>query len=425
MEIKQDLKDIKESRSDNKNLILFVAGRFVSLFGTSIYSFTIGLYVLEKTGSGLSFASSLIFSMLPRIIIGPIAGIVVDKFDRKKIAVGMDFICGILMVFFFLLSKSNEIKISYIYLFSFLLATSNVFFDIAMDASKPNLVENKNLTRINSFSQSITSIASISGPFLGGLVYGFFNIQSFLIFNGISFILSAISEMFIDFEYNRLKAMNKEKNNNSILLDLKEGVQFLRNNKALFSIMSFSLLINFALQLSVTVPLPYIITNTLDMTSTQYGTIKGAWPVGMLIGSVALSFLPQREKIFKRTIILLTIFIGILMATALPVIPAFSIYSKETYFIYYMVLMAIGGLIVAFIDIPIMVVFQRLIPDEIRGRIFSLIGTMALGIAPLGLLLAGLLIDYIPTWILPITSGILLIIKLVLFIKNNQVKEII
>ncbi len=87
--------------------------------------------------------------------------------------------------------------------------------------------------------------------------------------------------------------------------------------------------------------------------------------------------------------------------------------------------MAIGGLIVAFVDIPIMVVFQRLIPDEIRGRIFSLIGTMALGIDPLGLLLAGLLIDYIPTWILPITSGILLLVKLILFIKNNEVKEII
>lgn len=425
MEFGQDLRKIKGTTSDKSNLILFVAGKFVSLFGTFIYSFAIGLYVLEQTSSGLSFANSIIFSMLPRIILGPFAGVMADRFDRKKIAVGMDFICGILMLSFFALSKFNGIKIQYVYLFSFLLSTANVCFDVAMEASKPNLVDRHNLTRLNSLSQSVTSIASISGPFLGGLVYGFFNIQGFLLFNGICFILSAISEAFIDFEYNSPKDGNKKNEHQPMLEELKEGVKFFKNNKVLFSIMSFSLLINFAMQLSITVPLPYILTNTLEVSSSQYGIIKGAWPVGMLLGSILLSFLPQKDKIFKQSVVFLTIFISILMAIALPVTPVFSGYSKNVYFGYYIVIMGIGGMVVAFIDIPLMVVFQRLIPNEVRGRVFSLIGTMALGISPIGLLLAGLLIDHIPTWILPIASGGLLIAKLISFVKDEELRKLL
>lgn len=425
MEFGQDLKKVDDNTSDKANLMIFVAGKFVSLFGAFIYSFAIGLYVLEKTSSGLSFASSIIFSMLPRIILGPIAGVIADRLDRKKIAVGMDFICGILMLSFFMLSKFNGIKLGYVYVFSFLLSTANVFFDVAMEASKPNLVDDQNLTRLNSLSQSVTSIASISGPFLGGLVYGFFDIQGFLFFNGICFILSAISETFIDFEYNRPKGQLEASESQSMIQQLKEGVRFFRNNKVLFSIMSFSLIINFAMQLSITVPLPYILTNTLELSSSQYGTIKGLWPVGMLIGSILLSFMPQRDKIFKRTALLLTIFIGILMTIALPVMPIFNHYSKGAYFVYYMIIMGLGGMIVAFIDIPIMVVFQRLIPDEVRGRVFSLIGTMALGISPIGLILAGVLIDHIPTWTLPIGAGILLIIKLIFFVKDEELRRLL
>jgi len=425
VETGKDLRKEKQNTSDKSNLILFLCGKFVSLFGTFIYSFAIGLYVLEKTYSGLSFASSIIFSMLPRVILGPIAGVVADRFDRKKIAVGMDFLCGIFMLLFFTLSKFDGIKIHYVYVFSFLLSSANVFFDVAMDASKPNLVHSKNLTKLNSLSQSITSIASISGPFLGGIVYGLFNIQSFLLFNGISYIISAISETFIDFEYNKPKDVKNTKESQHMLEDLKEGIKFFRNNKVLFSIMSFSLLINFAMQLSITVPLPYIITNTLELSATQYGTIKGFWPIGMLVGSILLSFLPQRDKIFKRTIILLTMFICILLAIALPVMPIFSGYSKDIYFVYYVIVMGLGGMIVAFIDIPIMVVFQRLIPDEVRGRVFSLIGTMALGISPIGLLVAGLLIDHIQTWILPISAGLLLIIKLIYFVKDEELKRLL
>ena len=73
-----------KNKKERLNFILFSLGKFVSIFGASIYSFAMGLHVLEITGSGLSFAMTLIVSIIPMLIINPFAGVVADKFDKKR-----------------------------------------------------------------------------------------------------------------------------------------------------------------------------------------------------------------------------------------------------------------------------------------------------------------------------------------------------
>jgi len=74
------------------NLLLFSLGKFVSIFGTSIYTFAIGLYVLKVTGSGLSFATTLFFGLVPIILFNSIAGVMADRFDKKKVVIFMDLL---------------------------------------------------------------------------------------------------------------------------------------------------------------------------------------------------------------------------------------------------------------------------------------------------------------------------------------------
>ncbi|ABR50298.1 major facilitator superfamily MFS_1 [Alkaliphilus metalliredigens QYMF] len=414
----------KKDTIGKRNLVLFIAGKFASLFGTQIYSFAIGLYVLNMTGSGLSFASTLIFGMLPRVLFGPIAGVIADRFDRKKIVVGMDLICGLLMLLFYGLSTVNGIRLGYVFLFSFLLTTCNVFFDVSLEASKPNLVDAKHLMRINSLGQSITSIAAISGPFLGGLIFALVDIKLFLLINGISFVLSGVSEYFIQFDYNQSHHSQLPKERKLLWKEMLEGWTFFRSNKMLFNVLSFSILINFILQISITVPLPYILNHVLQMSPEQFGIINGLWPAGMLLGAILLSFLPEKESLYKRLILLMTLFVLLIIAVAIPVTPYFSGYSNQTYFIYYIIIMGFIGFIVALIDIPFMVLIQRQIPNEIRGRVLSLVSTMAIAIAPLGLLISGLIVDHVPTYFLPGVGGIILMIRLIFFANNEEIKKI-
>ncbi len=406
-----------------RNMLLYGAGKLVSLFGAQIYSFAISLYVLKLTNSGMTFATSLVFSMLPRVLMGPIAGVAADRIDRKKIVLSMDLLCGVLMLTFYGIAVFDEIRLAYIYGFSFLLTTFNTFFDVALDASKPNLVDKEDIFRINSIGQGIMSVAAISGPFLGGLIYAIVDIKAFLLINGISFILSAISEAFIDFGYNaRSNASESIGENNSFIQDLKEGYRYFINDKMLFNVMSFSLLINFLMQMSITVPIPYLLNNIVMLSPLKYGIVKAFMPVGMLVGAITLSILPHKERLYKRLMVLLTIFIAFIFLMGIPMMDISM--SADMIFIFYIITMGGLGFTIAWIDIPLISVIQRETPDDIRGRVFGLIGTAAIAIAPLGVLLAGFLLELIPMWVLPMVSGLLLSIRMLFFMKNDAVKEL-
>ena len=69
---------------ESSNIALYTIGSLISHFGSAIYAFAIGLYVLKITGSSLSFATTLAFGVIPVILLSPFAGVIVDRFNRKK-----------------------------------------------------------------------------------------------------------------------------------------------------------------------------------------------------------------------------------------------------------------------------------------------------------------------------------------------------
>ncbi|GAA0780233.1 MFS transporter [Hathewaya limosa] len=93
------------------NINCYILGRAISSFGTQIYNFILALYILKITGTALTFAITLVLSIIPRIILGPIAGILVDRLDRKKIIVITDILCGIIMLLLYLYMLNHNINI--------------------------------------------------------------------------------------------------------------------------------------------------------------------------------------------------------------------------------------------------------------------------------------------------------------------------
>jgi MFS family permease len=122
----------KLKKAVRKNMILLLLGQSVSLFGTSIYTFAISLYILSITGSGLSFSLSLALGALPGVLFSPISGVVADRFDRKKMVVVMDIVSGLVVIGLLVLSVFAELKLIYIYVTTFLLATCSIFFNTSL-----------------------------------------------------------------------------------------------------------------------------------------------------------------------------------------------------------------------------------------------------------------------------------------------------
>jgi len=413
------------NKRETANFIIFSMGKLVSIFGTSIYTFAIGLYILRETGSGLSFATTLAIGTIPIILVNPFAGVIADRFDKKKVVVSMDMLNGVLLLGLYLISSINGLSILMINITLFIMSVFTCFFGISLEAAKPNIVSDKMLMNINSVSKIIDSISSILGPMVGGMVFAFIDIKAFILMNGISFILSSISEMFMDFEFNNESNKGKVKTKKKInfIIDIKEGFLYVKGKKDIINILSIFVALNFFLGFAISVPLPYIINNVLKLSSTQFGIIEGAFPVGMIIG--ALFIKKVLEKVSYNTLLIIVSFVISLcmIIIGIPVLFINMNLGNAGYLVYYCITIVACGVAISFIDIPIMYIFQKMIPEEYRGRVLSIAISIAKTILPIALITSGILINRIPAYILPISGGVLLWIFMFSALKANHIKD--
>ncbi|MGE6591052.1 MFS transporter [Bacillus mycoides] len=401
----------KKRNQELRNICLYSIAKTVSISGSSIYSFALGLYVLQITGSALNFAITLILGTIPMIVMNPFAGVIADKVDKKKLVICMDLLSGCLLITVYILSSYYGLNLFIVYTTTFLMTVFTTFFGIGLEAAKPNIVSKERLMSINSISKIIDSVSLILGPMLGGIVFAVFDIKIFIIINGISFILSGISILFIHFklfEFNINEECPKRRIN--FIKDIKEGFSYLIEKESLKNTFRILISLNFFLGFAVTVPLPYIINTVLNLSSKQFGIIQGTFPVGMIIGAILVKKITNRfsySYLLKKLSSMLAVF---MIISGIPVLFKSFEVNDFVYVITYCVVMFFLGLIIALIDIPLIYFMQKEIPDEYRGRVLSIGLSIGKMMQPIALALSGLLLNYIPAYTLPITGGIVFLI---------------
>ncbi|HRU40353.1 MAG TPA: MFS transporter [Candidatus Diapherotrites archaeon] len=392
------------AKGERTNIILFSMGEMVSLLGSAIYSFAISLYVLKLTGSGISFAITLIQGVIPTVLIGSFAGVLADKLNKKLLIVSMDIANAILFVMLFLISRRFGLTLPIIYITTFLMNAISVIFGISMESAKPNLVTDDNLIRINLISRIINSLSTILGPAIGGMIFVFADIKCLMLINGFSFFCSGISELFIDYGFN-----NREGNERcfetgsftlkSILPDFKEGFLYTYRQKELKEVLNIFIVLNIVLGFSIMVPLPYAVNNVLELDPSAYGFIQGFLPVGTIMGAIAAG--KACKKLSYGRIINMSVFIFgiVIIAMGIPLL-TFAEFSKESCVIYYSILMIATGGAISFADVPLIQKLQTDAVGKYRGRVISTSICICKIALPVALVLAGILAEIIPVlWI--------------------------
>lgn len=406
-----------KEKKEYMNFGLCSLGFFISLFGSSIYTFAIGLYVLKITGSGLSFATALVLGSIPMIIINPFAGVLADKLDKKKIVVIMDLLNGILFLTIFFLSHNNGLRLYMIYVSTFIMTIFTTLFNISFEAAIPNIVSDRCLMRLNSTSKIINSTSEIFGPMLGGLVFSFVDIRLFVLINGISFIISGITEMLIDFKYNiRTDEKNESKEKWSFINDIKEGFIYLNRSKEVVELITIFLTLNIATSFCISIPLPYIINNVLSLSAKYYGIIQGSFSVGVILGALGISKFYKRVKYKKLLFFMSTLMSLLIITIGLPIVWMES-FTNVQYLIYYCFIMTLVGVAISFIDIPAFYILQTIIPDEFRGRVLSIILSIVKSLVPIALISSGVLINKVVPFYIPIGGGMIFLVFNIFFYK--------
>lgn len=181
----------------NRDFLLMLQGNLVSAIGDLLYSVAIGYWVFEKTGSsGLMGVMSSI-SMFVTMFLSPFSGSIVDKCDRKWVIVGMDVVRGILMLGVGALAFTDTLRVPWVLAAAFLASLCGVFFSPAVSTLMLDIIPHDDMVRGQSVFASMNSMVNLVGKAFSGMLVAFLGVPLIVVLNGISYLLSALTELFI------------------------------------------------------------------------------------------------------------------------------------------------------------------------------------------------------------------------------------
>ena len=375
----------------NRGFLLVWAGQTLSMFGSRLTYIALLWWVLEKTGSATALAGVAIATVLPTFFLGPIAGVFIDRLDRRRLMLAMDMVNGLIIGTAATLLFIGRLQIWQIYLFSILSSTATVFHRPSLQSSIPNLVEPEQLTKANSLYQISNGITGVAGPALGGILVGFIGSGPTMWVDAITFFVAGISLSLVAFPSPRAVASSGLR---SIFSDTLSGFRFLYHKKTLLFMLLLFGLVNFLLA-PTSVLFPIMAKNVLNVGAQGFGLFGSAISVGMIFGGL----LTARLKRFRHHglgIICGLVLLGVMLA----------VFGCSRNMILSMLSLAIVGLAVAIVNTLEAVIFQTRVPNELQGRVFAAQSAITDGLQPISLALTGALLAVLSAPTITIASGV-------------------
>jgi len=401
-----------------KDFSLLIFGKFVSLLGSNILQFALSLYVLAITGSAAIFASILSVSILPRLLLSPIAGVFGDWFDRKKTIVLLDFMNSILIGAFAILFAINDgLSILAICVFVILLEITEIFFGSAMSAVLPSLVKKEELIEANSFNSLVMNTGNILAPIIGAVLYSTFGMKAILIVSSISFALSAVSEIFINVPKSHKQPEKIDVK--SFKTDLMEGINIIKSNRLISTMIGLGTIINFSITPLFGIGLIYIVKEILKVNDMQFGFFQTVVSASMLLAPVLCGGIIKKTSIGKLTYSSFTITAALILVMSV-FTSSFILEAFGTNMVSYVGLLVVSfiiGLVVTVANIAIGTLFNQVVPLDLMGRTSTIFNLAVTVFIPVGQMIFGFLYDIIVPEAVVIISGVILLIVTAMYKK--------
>jgi len=376
----------------NGRFVRLWTAQLVSTIGDALTSLAAGIIVYEQTGSALSVGLMLMATAVPSLIFGLIAGVVVDRYDRKKIMVAADLIRAVLVFTIpFLVSSS----VVWLYVTVMLSASVTQFFAPANDSILPEIASEEELGAANAIMAIAQFGSTAVGFALAGLLATFNSIEVVFWIDAGTFLLSAsiiASVKIAPLVVTELATVR------DMIRSLNFGAKFILNTPILRSmnLVKIPVLIVFGLQNVLLLPFAIL---ALNATEFEYGLQEGLTSVGFVIGSLAMARLADRLREGQWLVVswLLMGLFGLL-------------YALQTSVWLAIALISLSGALNAPSFVASRLINQRNTPREMRGRVFSTSSVVGTVVMLVGMGLAGLA-DVIDVRVMFVVSSLVVIVS--------------
>jgi MFS family permease len=358
-----------------------IATQIFSMIGSSISNLVIGIYLYQMTGNATPLALTAFFGMLPAIFAGSIAGVVSDRFNRRYIIALADMGQAVVTLCLFFSFASGSFQVWHLYLAALIQQSFASFQYPAFNASITMLVPPEKRDQANSLSQVTGPLAGIIAPAIAGVVYVLAGVPGAIAIDLLTFVV-AFSVMLLQHIPQPEKTEVGKGLAGSWKKQFTAGFTYLWERRPLFWLAMFAAFLNFLLVGMGTLITPYILART--HSEPLLGLITSLMNIGMVIGAVCASYLINPKR--RVWSVVWTI------STATLMLAMFGMAQSP------IVLVGIGSLMlfpVAATNTAFMSLMQEKVAPDVQGRVFGLVGQIAMFFAPLSNLIIGPLVDQV------------------------------
>ena len=342
----------------HRDFRLLWAGHLVSVTGDMLLFVALPFHVYSLTGSPLATGLTFVAETLPMIVLGPVAGVFVDRWDRRLTMIGADVVRAAALTPLFLVRSASDVWV--VYLVAVVLASASQFFSPARQSLLPTLVPADRLVDANSVTSVAESVTKLVGPPVGGALFVAAGLDVAVLVDGLSFLVSlAVLVMIRAQPVREDVALRRPR----VVDDLVDGLRYIVGRRALVALFAALVVTGLGSGILHALLIPFA-SITLQGTPRDFGFLITAEAVGGLLGGLLVGRVARRMRPFTMISCGLTL-TGI----------AFAATANAPSVGWAMVGLAAVGVPAVIAVVGITSLFQAQVADRYRGRVFASIGT--------------------------------------------------
>ncbi|MCC7666219.1 MFS transporter [Liquorilactobacillus satsumensis] len=369
------------NKESNWQILKDVSSNFISSLSSNMFTYGLGLMLLDQTGLAISFGIGMIITPIVGLLFLIPVGNLTDRYPHKKIltySIAARFIA--LIIFAFTIDRFHYLyKLIPVIIFLSINAISLNFSNTSYSASVRELVNKNKIQKLSSLTQGAASLSAILSPAIGVALYSTVGFEIFIYIEIFAALSTFIILQTMHFHYGQ--PLNKSVEGASFK-NFKVGLQYIKHRKLIKVILIVALVINFIFT-ALNLGIPYVIKNQLHLGNAPVGYLQSGVAIGTLAGSLLMLLVPEKKWFVPKLILPLLSFgvefilLGVIFLNSL---------NSMQLIIWGTVIMVLIGLSVASLNITIQVRLQKTVPTYLLGRVMALLTTANTSVMPLGTL---------------------------------------
>ena len=370
----------KSSLTGMRGFTIIWLGQFTSMLGSAMTNFALTIWAWEETGTATALALTGLAFVLPNILVYPVAGALVDRWNRKLVMMLSDLAAGIGTIAILLLYKADSLKIWHLYIIFTFMGLFQSFQFPAYSAAVSTMLDKEQYGRASGMLSLAQSASGIFAPVAAGVLLGIVGAGGIMMFDIITFIVAIAALLLVHIPQPVVSVETQVKGN--LLEDSIFGFKYILARRGLLGLQFAFFLINFTGSLCFPLLAPMVLSQTGNNT-VILGTVRSAFGAGGVVGGLVLSAWGGPKKKVR----------GVLLGMAFSSLLGFTLIGLAG-----TVYLWVAGAFIMMAFNPIIngsnqAIWQSKVPPELQGRVFSARAFIALLSQPIAMAITGPLAD--------------------------------